>query len=101
LGHLTVIEIHTEEMEAPSLPPPPIVTSVQQIERPGPLGVRTWRVHAEKHPDALQQVVDWVAQPSGRVVFLAESEPSLADVLTLPAGDGAAAYEWQVEEAAG
>lgn len=101
LGNLTVIEIHTEEMEAPSLPPPPIISSVQQIERPGPLGVRTWRVHAGRQPDALQQVVDWVAQPSGRIVFLAEAKPSLADVLTLPADEGAAPHEWQVEEVAG
>jgi ABC-2 type transport system ATP-binding protein len=101
LEHLTVIEVHTEEMQAPTAPPPPSVTSVHQIDRPGPLGVRTWRVHAHKHADALQQVVDWIVRPEGRVIFLAETEPSLADVLTLPADLSVTPSEWQVEEATG
>ena len=48
-------------------PPPPIVQAVETIQRPGALGVRTWRIHARKAPDALPTVLDWVSQPSGRV----------------------------------
>ena len=83
LAHLTVIEVHTEEMDRPSAPPPPVIQAVQEVERPGALGLRTWRIHALKSPDALETVLDWVAQPAGRVVFLAEHAPALYDVLTL------------------
>ena len=83
LAHLTVIEIHTEEMDRPNGPPPATVQVVQEVERPGALGLRAWRIHALKSPDALQTVLDWVMQPTGRVVFLAEVAPSLYDVLTL------------------
>jgi ABC-2 type transport system ATP-binding protein len=85
LSHLTVIEIHTEEMDQPSGRPPPEVQWFQVVDRPGPLGVRTWRIHALKGESALPSVLDWIAQPSGRIVFLAESAPSLHDVLALPA----------------
>ncbi len=84
LSDLTVIEIHTEEMVLPSDPPPALVTSRQHSEPPGALGLRTWRIHARKDRDALQHVLGWVTQPSGRVVFLAESSPTFHDVLALP-----------------
>jgi ABC-type multidrug transport system ATPase subunit len=84
LAGLTVIEVRTEGMETPSDPPPPIVVAHQRTERPGPLGERVWRVHAHQHADALQAVVDWLEQPTGRIVLLAERDPSLADVLALP-----------------
>jgi ABC-2 type transport system ATP-binding protein len=94
LGHVTVIEIHTEQMDPPLDPPPSIVQAVETIERPGALGVRTWRIHARKGPDALPAVLDWVSQPTGRVVFLAETAPTLHDVLALPAlAAGASAPE--------
>jgi hypothetical protein len=85
LSDLTVIEIHTEEMDRPSDPPPSIVIAVQHAEPPGALGLRTWRIHARKQRDALDQVLRWITQPTGRIVFLAESAPTLHDVLALPA----------------
>ncbi|HEU5422568.1 MAG TPA: ABC transporter ATP-binding protein [Nitrolancea sp.] len=84
LAGLTVVEIRTEEMDLPSGPPPEIVVAAQPLERPGALGERVWRVHAHRCPDALEQVVDWIEQPAGRIVFLAESEPTLRDLLALP-----------------
>ena len=84
LGDVTVIEIHTEEMDLPvALPPAPILAT-EHIERPGALAVRTWRVHAHRSSEALQIVLDWIVQPTGRVVFLAETAPNLGDVLALP-----------------
>ena len=84
LADLTVIELRTEEMDLPAGPPPEIVVAAQPIERPGALGERVWRVHAHRCPDALEQVVDWIEQPAGRIVFLAESTPTLRDLLSLP-----------------
>lgn len=84
LEHLTVIEVHTEEMDAPAAPPPDLVAAAQQSERPGALGVRVWRVHARKCPEALQTVLDWITQPAGRIVLVAESAPTFHDVLALP-----------------
>ncbi len=85
LSHLTVIEIHTEEMDLPAGPAPGCVVAAVHVERPGALGVRAWRIHARRSPDALEAVLTWVTQPEGRVVFLAESAPTLEDVLALPA----------------
>jgi ABC-2 type transport system ATP-binding protein len=85
LGHLTVVEIHTEEMDLPSDPAPSSVVAAAHIERPGALGVRAWRIHARRSPTALEDVLAWATQPAGRVVFLAESAPTLEDVLVLPA----------------
>ena len=87
LGHLTVLEIHTEEMDLPAGSPPGCVVAATQTERPGALGVRAWRIHARRSPDALETVLAWVTQPVGRVVFLAESAPTLQDVLALPANE--------------
>lgn len=87
LRHLTVIEVHTEEMDAPSDPPPSGVVDVEHVDRPGALGVRVWRIHARRSPTVLEEVLDWVTQPIGRVVFLAESAPTLQDVLVLSDGD--------------
>lgn len=84
LAGLTVVEIRTEEMDLPAAAPPEIVVAAQPIERPGALGERVWRVHAHRCPDALEQVVDWIEQPTGRIVFLAESAPTLRDLLSLP-----------------
>ncbi len=84
LAGLTVVEIRTEEMDLPAATPPEIVVAAQPIERPGALGERVWRVHAHRSPDALKQVVDWIEQPTGRIVFLAESTPTLRDLLSLP-----------------
>lgn len=84
LAGLTVIEVRTEGMDLPTDPPPAAVVAHQQTERPGALGERVWRVHARQHADALAEVVNWLEQPTGRIVLLAESEPSLRDVLALP-----------------
>jgi ABC-2 type transport system ATP-binding protein len=84
LQDVTVIEVQTEEMDFPAPPPPALVLATDHVDRPGALGVRAWRVHAWKSADALQQVLDWLVQAEGRVVFLAEHAPSLHDVLTLP-----------------
>ncbi len=84
LADLTVIEIHTEQMDFPSGPPPTLVTSVQHAELPGALGLRTWRIHARKERDALEAILNWVTQPGGRIVFLAESSPTFHDLLALP-----------------
>jgi ABC-2 type transport system ATP-binding protein len=81
LKGVSVIEVHTEEMDLPVAPPPPLILAEEHLERPGALSVRTWRVHAQKSPAALQAVLDWIVQPSGRVVFLAETAPNLGDVL--------------------
>ena len=86
LADLTVIELHTEEMALPPGPPPAGVTAVQQAEPPGALGLRTWRIQARKGRDALPEVMAWVIQPAGRVVFLAETVPTLRDVLALSPG---------------
>jgi ABC-type multidrug transport system ATPase subunit len=84
LGHLRVIELHTEEMDLPTATPPPPVVAVEHAERPGALGLRAWRIHARKTPNVLETVLDWVTQPVGRIVFLAESVPTFHDVLALP-----------------
>ncbi len=84
LRDLAVIEIHTEEMSLPPIPPPPLVVSMQHNEPPGELSLRVWRIHARKSRDVLQEVLTWVTQPSGRIVFLAESAPTFHDVLALP-----------------
>lgn len=84
LRDVTVIEVHTEEMDLPADPPPALVIAAEHVDRPGALGVRAWRVHAWKSPEALQQVLDWLVRPEGRVVFLAEQAPALHDVLALP-----------------
>lgn len=91
LKDVTVIEVHTEEMDLPVAPLPTLVLAAEHTERPGALEVRTWRVHAQKTPEALQAVLDWIAQPQGRVVFLAETPPKLQDVLALPQASHSAA----------
>ena len=83
LDEVIVIEVHTEEMEMPTALPPELVLAAEHIERPGALLVRTWRVYARTSPAALQTVLDWIVQPGGRVIFLAESAPNLQDVLAL------------------
>ncbi len=84
LSHLTVIEIHTEEMPFPTNPTPCLVSAVQHTEPPGALGTRVWRIHARKSRDALGTVLEWVEQPEGRIVLLRESAPTFHDVLALP-----------------
>lgn len=83
LKDVTVIEVHTEAMDLPAIAPPSLILATAPIERPGALGVRTWRVYVQKSPDALQTVLDWIIQPQGRVIFLAETVPNLQDVLAL------------------
>jgi ABC-2 type transport system ATP-binding protein len=84
LSHLTVVEIHTEEMDLPPGPAPDCVVATEHHERPGALAVRTWRIHTRRSSAALEEALAWVTQPTGRVVFLAESAPTLQDVLALP-----------------
>jgi ABC-2 type transport system ATP-binding protein len=84
LREVTVIEVHTEEMDLPTMPSPALVLAAEHIERPGALAMRTWRVYAHTSSEALQTVLDWIVQPTGRVVFLAETAPNLQDVLALP-----------------
>jgi ABC-2 type transport system ATP-binding protein len=84
LRDVTVIEVHTEEMDLPTDPPPALVVAAEHTDRPGALGVRVWRVHAWKSPEALEQVLDWLTRPQGRVVLVAEQAPALQDVLALP-----------------
>ncbi len=84
LSHLSVIEVRTEEMDLPPAPAPACVVAAEQTERPGALGVRVWRIHVRRSPEALEDTLAWVTQPAGRVVFLAESAPTLEDVLVLP-----------------
>ncbi len=84
LSHLTVIEVQTEEMDLPPGPAPDGVIAAEHTERPGALGSRAWRIHVRRSSDALAAVLAWVTQPEGRVVFLAESAPTLQDVLALP-----------------
>ncbi|HEY7974873.1 MAG TPA: ATP-binding cassette domain-containing protein, partial [Ktedonobacterales bacterium] len=85
LNHLTVIEAQTEEMDLPGDAPPPVVVAAAHVERPGALGLRSWRIHARAQPTALEDVLAWVTQPTGRIVFLAESAPTFEDVLALQA----------------
>jgi ABC-2 type transport system ATP-binding protein len=84
LQHLTAIEIQTEEMELPAGPAPECVVATAYTERPGELEVRAWRIHGRQSPSTLAEVLAWVTQPTGRVVFLAESAPTLEDVLAPP-----------------
>ena len=84
LSHLTVVEIQTEEMDLPAGPAPACVVAIEHTERPGALGVRAWRIHVLRSPGALEEALAWVTQPTGRIVFLAESAPTLQDVLALP-----------------
>jgi ABC-2 type transport system ATP-binding protein len=58
LKEMTVIEVHTEEMEKPTALPPPLILAAEHIERPGALSVRTWRVYARTSSEALQTVLD-------------------------------------------
>jgi ABC-2 type transport system ATP-binding protein len=83
LAHLQVIEVSTEEMDLPDAPAPPLVVATEHTERPGPLGLRTWRIHARREPGTLEVVLDWITQPRGRVVFLAQSDPTFHDALAL------------------
>jgi ABC-2 type transport system ATP-binding protein len=85
LRDLTVIEIHTEEMELPTEAAPKCVVAKAYTDRPGELEVRAWRIHGRRSANTLAEVLDWVTQPTGRIVFLAESAPTLEDVLALPA----------------
>ena len=78
-------------MDLPQSPPPALITSVQHAEPPGALGMRTWRIHARKERDALEEVLRWVTQPSGRIVLLAESSPTFHDLLALTVRPGLAA----------
>ncbi|MEO7001380.1 MAG: ABC transporter ATP-binding protein, partial [Ktedonobacterales bacterium] len=84
LRDVTVIEIHTEEMDAPTSPPPASALAVEHVDRPGALGVCVWRVYAWKAPDTLDQTLTWLTQSEGRVIFVAERAPSLHDVFALP-----------------
>jgi ABC-2 type transport system ATP-binding protein len=93
LQEMTVIEVHTEEMERPASLPPPLVLATEHIERPGALSVHSWRVYARTSSEALQTVLDWIVQPTGRVVFLAETAPNLQDVLALPHSDATSGLE--------
>ena len=93
LDHLTVIEVQTEEMDLPANEPPAVVVAVERGERPGALGVRAWRIHARAQPTALEAVLEWVTQPTGRVVLLAESAPTFEDVLALQ-NEARAEAEW-------
>lgn len=95
LQGVAVIEVHTEAMDLPVSLPPPLVLAIEQVERPGALGMRTWRVHVWKSPDALQAVLDWIIQPKGQVVFLAETTPNLQDILALPRPLRRDAAHWQ------
>jgi ABC-2 type transport system ATP-binding protein len=84
LRDVTVIRVHTEEMDPPTAAPPAAALAVERFDRPGALGVRAWRVYAWKSPDALEQALAWLTQPEGRVTLVAESAPALQDVLALP-----------------
>ena len=99
LKEVTVIEVHTEEMDLPVTLPPALVLAAEHVERPGALSVRTWRVHVRKSPEALQRILDWIIQPAGRVVFLAETAPTLHDVLALPPATCGIAPHGQEERA--
>lgn len=83
LSHLTVIEVQTEEMDLPVGDHPSVVVAAQRTERPGALGVRAWRIHAKAQPTALEAVLEWITQPTGRIILLAESAPTFEDVLAL------------------
>jgi ABC-2 type transport system ATP-binding protein len=83
LRDVTVIEVHTEEMDPPAAEPPESALAIESIERPGPLESRVWRVHAWASPRALEDALDWITQPRGRVTLVAEREPALSDVLAL------------------
>lgn len=83
LHDLSVLEIQTEEMSRPLAPSPPVVVFAHAVDRPGALAVRSWQVYAHRGPNVLQAVLDWIEQPSGRIVLLAEREPALRDLLLL------------------
>ena len=100
LSHLTVIEIHTEEMDLPTDRAPSSVVATEHIERPGELGVRAWRIHSRQSPDALEAALTWVTQPAGRIVFLAQSAPTLQDVLALPPEETRRAHAQPLEDGA-
>jgi ABC-2 type transport system ATP-binding protein len=82
LAELTVLEVHTEAAPPPLLPPPAIVRTIHRTERPGPVPTQVWRIHALKTPRVVREVLSWIASPS-RVVFVAESEPTLEDAVRL------------------
>lgn len=84
LRDVTVIEVHTEEMDMPQTPQPASLVAVEHVDRPGALGERVWRVHAWKSPQALEDTLDWLTQSEGRITLVAERAPSLQDVLALP-----------------
>lgn len=84
LRDVTVIQIQTEEMDAPTADPPASALAVERFDRPGALGVRAWRVYARKSPSALEEALAWLTQPEGRMTLVAERAPSLQDVLALP-----------------
>lgn len=96
---VTVIDVRTEEMEPPTSPPPDGVLAVDSVARPGALQSRVWRVCAQKSPRALEHVLAWLVRPEGRVVLLAENEPTLRDVLMLSRAGLAASGPAEVEVA--
>ncbi len=87
LEHLIVIEVQTEGMEQPTTTPPSCIQRLHKIEHPGPLRSRNWRIHALDGPGVLAVVLDWLTQPSGLVVFVAQSKPTLQDVLMFHASE--------------
>ena len=95
LKNRTVIEVSTEAMALPESLPPPSVLATEYVERPGPLEIRTWRVHIQQSREALQIVLDWIVQPQGQVIFLAETTPDLQDVLTLSRAHSSTATDGQ------
>lgn len=93
LRDVLVIQIHTEEMDVPTADPPASALAIEHFDRTGALGVRAWRIYSTKSPNALEEALAWLTQPEGRITLVAESAPSLQDVLALPSAWSAASAD--------
>lgn len=84
---LKVVELVTRGGHEPPGPPPQPLRRVEQVPRPGPLGLMQWRLTVEDRPDALGAALSWVLSGDGEVLTVAEHAPHLADLLAWPVPD--------------
>lgn len=91
LSGLKVVELVTRGCKQPQVPPPKPVRDVEQVGRPGPLGLTQWHLTVQERPDALEAALGWVLASGGEVLQVAEHAPHLADLLASQAPDEEAA----------
>jgi ABC-2 type transport system ATP-binding protein len=87
LSGLKVVELISRGGAQPETLPPRPVRAVEQVLRPGPLGLTQWHLTVEERPDALEAALGWVLSGGGEILQVAEHAPHLADLLAAQAPD--------------